>query len=378
MSASLGVAAFIGTLLVMVVVHESGHFLAAKSFGIKVEEFFVGFGPRLFARRRGETTYGVKAVLLGGYVKIAGMNPWQTVPESDRPRTYGAKPAWQRAILLVAGSATHLVLATVILAGMLMLIGRPLGPSTELASVTAALPGVKAPAAAAGLRPGDTIVALAGEPTTSWSEVRKAIRARPDQVVEVEVLRGGRPLRFSVHLASARPPESSSARPIGFLGVEPEFRYRRLNPVAAVASGAGLTGRLVAASVQGIGTIFSPEGLGRVFSALGHSGQRSIEEPIGLVGGARLAGQAASAGEIESLMLFLTGFIVFVGVINMAPLPPLDGGHLLVLLLEKISGRTIDMRKVVPVAAFVVSLFVALSVALLFLDVVRPVQNPFQ
>jgi RIP metalloprotease RseP len=261
---------------------------------------------------------------------------------------------------------------------MLMVIGRPLGPSTELASVTASLPGVDAPAAAAGLRPGDRIVAVAGERTPSWTEVRKAIRGRPDQVVEVEVLRDGRPLRLTVHLASANPPDSSGDEPIGFLGVEPEFRYRRLNPVAAVASGAGLTGRLVVASIQGVGTIFSPEGLGRVFSALSQPGERSIEEPIGLIGGARLAGQAASAGEIESLVLFLTGFIVFVGVINMAPLPPLDGGHLLVLLLEKISGRTIDMRKVVPVAAFVVSLFVALSVALLFLDVVRPVQNPFQ
>src|SRR5438874_10350669 len=103
----LGILVFVVAILAVVLIHESGHFFAARAFGIKVEEFFVGFGPRLWSTRRGETEYGVKAIPAGGYVRIAGMNPYEDIPEEELPRTFGAKPAWQRALVLVAGPITH-------------------------------------------------------------------------------------------------------------------------------------------------------------------------------------------------------------------------------------------------------------------------------
>src|SRR6266516_5224638 len=111
MTESLGILVFVLVLLIVVMIHESGHFFTAKAFKIKVEEFFVGFGPRLWSVRRGETEYGVKALPFGGYVRIAGMNPFQEPTPEELPRTFGAKPAWQRAMVIFAGPATHFVIA---------------------------------------------------------------------------------------------------------------------------------------------------------------------------------------------------------------------------------------------------------------------------
>src|SRR3954454_8359723 len=113
MSGIVGQVAFFVVILLIILIHESAHFGFAKAFGIKVEEFFVGFGPRLWSIRRGETEYGVKAIPAGGYVRIAGMNPYQEVSPEEYPRTFGAKPAWQRAVVIVAGPATHFVIAFV-------------------------------------------------------------------------------------------------------------------------------------------------------------------------------------------------------------------------------------------------------------------------
>src|SRR5262249_49918499 len=111
MSGTVGIVIFVVSILLVILIHEAAHFGVAKAFGIKVEEFFVGFGPRLFSRRRGETEYGVKAFPLGGYVKIAGMNPYEEISPEDYPLTYGAQPAWKRASVIVAGPLTHFVIA---------------------------------------------------------------------------------------------------------------------------------------------------------------------------------------------------------------------------------------------------------------------------
>src|SRR5689334_20068057 len=115
MSETVGVLLFVLLILVVIVIHEAGHFTVAKLFGIKVEEFFVGFGPRLWSFRRGETEYGVKAIPLGGYVRIAGMNPYQPPTEQEYPRTFGAKPIWERALVIFAGPVTHFLIAFLVL-----------------------------------------------------------------------------------------------------------------------------------------------------------------------------------------------------------------------------------------------------------------------
>src|ERR687895_1916200 len=127
----MGIWYFVVALLVVVMVHEAGHFLVAKAFDFKATKFFVGFGPTLWSFHRGETEYGIKALPLGGFVKIVGMNPYEEVPPEDQPRAYPNKPIWQRALLLVAGSATHWVVAFIILLITAMTIGFPTGSATN-------------------------------------------------------------------------------------------------------------------------------------------------------------------------------------------------------------------------------------------------------
>jgi membrane-associated protease RseP (regulator of RpoE activity) len=384
----MGLIAFIVTLLVMVVFHEFGHFITARKFGIKVEEFFVGFGPRVFSRWRGETEFGLKAILLGGYVKIAGMNPFQEITEEERPRTFGAKPPWQRAIVLVAGSFTHLILATVVFAFLFGVVGirDSSKPLTIVDVVSPELANKPGPADVAGLKPGDKIIAVGGEPVASWEEIRERIRSAAGVETTFEIERDGQrkellitPVEVEVPIDPEKPDPAKTEK-VGQIGVAPDFKVDRDGPLTAVGKGVRTTGEAIVGSVVGAKEIFSPDAISGVFTALVGEGERQIsgEEPIGLIGGARLAGQAGAAGATESLIMFLGGFIVFVGVINLAPLPPLDGGHLLVLGLEKLFRRKIDARKVIPVAAVVLGFFLLFAVALLYLDVARPLVDPFQ
>lgn len=387
LSGTFGIIAFVVTLIVTVTFHEFGHYYAARRFGIKVEQFFIGFGPKIFSWTRGETEFGLKAVLLGGYVKIAGMNPWLPVAESDAARTFGAKPSWQRAIVLVAGSATHFILAFVLLVALLGPIGHQVlreGPPSVGELCPPPYPS-NCPAKEAGVRAGDEILAIDGNRVRSVEEVAAAIReaarpeGKPDALrLTLASVDGVREVTVVPLQGSLPSPEGSSQRAggigIGFSSFETvhEPLYR------AVPLAAQLTGQMIVGSVRGIGQIFSPSGLSEVFRSLGGSGRREADQPAGLVGAARLAGELSRAGQFQQLITIFAGFIVFVGVINLAPLPPLDGGHLLILLIEKVLRRKVDMRKVVPIATAVLVFFGILTFALLYLDIVRPIQNPFQ
>src|SRR5213595_2736596 len=150
MSGTVGIVVFVVAILLVILIHEAAHFAVAKLFKIKVEEFFLGFGPRLWSIRRGETEYGVKALPLGGYVRIAGMNPFQEPTPEEYPRTFGAKPAWQRALVIVAGPATHFVIAFLFFALWLGLYGTYSDRSPVVGGVVRTLGGARSPAVAAG------------------------------------------------------------------------------------------------------------------------------------------------------------------------------------------------------------------------------------
>lgn len=359
-----GIVAFIVALLVMIVIHEGGHYLAARACGIKVEEYFIGFGPKIVSWRRGETEYGLKAILLGGYVRIAGMNPWQPISDDDRPRTFGAKPAWQRAIVLVAGSATHFVQGFVIMVAVLAIFGLP-GYFTRLSVVDPA-----GPAATAGFKPGDRVLEVGGRKLGTWLDFRNVVQKSPSKPLQVVVDRGGEKLTLTATPAADKDPDTGKA--VGRLGLQSS--EKETFPRAVVAA-VKYTGIQTVESVEGIGRIFSPRGLGSVVASLKGQGERGTDQPMGLIGGGREAGRIASAGEFGLLLTLIANFIIFVGIINLAPLPPLDGGHLLVLLFEKIRGRPIDAKKVVPVAAVVLAFFLLLTVALVYLDIARPIRS---
>lgn len=416
MSGDVGVIIFIATLVFLVMFHETGHYLAARAFGMKIEEFFFGFGPRVFSWRRGETEYGMKAIPAGGYVKIAGMAELQLVHDagpagegdgrtrmrvvetsgdpSEEHRMFRNKPAWQRAIVLVAGSTTHFILAFLLLTFSFAALGTIGNPTTTLDSVSASQTsrtGTLGPAARAGLKSGDTIVGAGGASISSWDAFSKVIRRSANQPVTLQVRRDGRVLSLTV-TPESKPNPDPTATPstIGFIGVSARVHEDRQALPKAAWSGVKEVGVLIGTSVQGLGDLFSPSGLHQLFSAVSNgqsssgSGSTTGASPssgssaVGLVGGARLAGDAAATGQGQALIEVLAVFIVFLGVINLVPLPPLDGGHLLVLAIEKVRGRAVDPRKVAPVAAVVLSLMVTLSLVVLYLDVFHPLANPFQ
>ena len=391
---SPGVLLFIASILIVVMIHESGHFLVAKAFGFKATQFFVGFGPTVWSIQRGETEYGIKALPLGGFVKILGMNPYEDIAVEDRERSYQAKPRWQRALLLLAGSGTHWIIAFVILVFAAMAIGFPTGAiSNEIAAVQRGQ-GLETPALAAGIRPGDRIVGVGGRATDSWPDIRDYIRTRAGEEAVFTVERGGVTRDLTVTLGQAifkdgRPvayagpggdlrPARAGEEKVGFLGVEPEPEYATESLPGALADSATRTWEISVMSVRGIGDVFGMVFGGELLDAITGEGRRQVDEgPLGLVGASRIAGESVARGQYLAFVGLIVSFTIFVGIMNLLPLPPLDGGHLAVLAWEGITGKAVDLRRLIPVAAAVISFFVLLFLAVLYLDLARPIRVPF-
>ena len=395
---SLGIILFIVAILLVVMIHEAGHLIVAKIFGFKATKFFVGFGPPLWSFKKGETEYGIAAIPAGGFVKIVGMNPYEEVAPEDEPRSYPNKPAWQRALVLVAGSATHWVVAFVILVITTMTIGFPTNQGTnEVALVEGRIEGNLAPAAEAGLKPGDVIVEIDGQPTEDWNDTRAAIRSTaPGETMQLVVQRDGERMELDARLGTAvfseegdlleyAPPGEdvtadlpSGAESVGFLGVQPEPEFKTEGLLGAMNTSGGIVVDVTARSFRGIGQVFTMVFGGELWDALQGEGERQVDEgPLGLVGAGRIAGESVQSGQFLNFVGLIVGFTIFVGLMNLLPLPPLDGGHLAVVAWEKVTGNKVDIRKLIPVAAAVIGFFVILFIAVLYLDLARPVKMPF-
>jgi membrane-associated protease RseP (regulator of RpoE activity) len=369
--AALGIGAFFFALILVIVIHEAAHYAVARAFGIKVTEFFVGFGPKLWSRMRGETEVGLKAIPAGGYVKIAGMNPYETVAPEDFPRTFGAKPIWQRSLVILAGPATHFVLAFLCFGLWLGFVGQPVAKGVVIDSVVSRLHGVESPASSAGLRSGDVVVAVGGLTDPSADELVAFTTAHAGEPVTFTIERDGRTFQAVMAPVLSQVAGEQIGR-IG-VGVEPRRIIRETEgPVGSVTGAGGLVGEQSVLTVQGVGRIFGPEGIGRLATLVFTDEPRRVEDPASVVGIGRVAGSLASDDRFGDL-LFLFGVVnVFVGLLNLLPLPPFDGGHLAVLAIEKIRGRPVDMRKVVPVSAAVAGFFIVFTVAVVYVDLVKP------
>lgn len=350
---------FVLLILFAIGLHEFGHFITAKKFGMKVDRFFIGFGPKLWSTTRGETEYGFNWIPAGGYVRIAGMNPFEEIAPEDRDRVFKAKKPWQRAIVLAAGSVTHFLLAFVVLAGLLMVGIKDGPPTTRINSVDTGTP-----AYAAGFEPGDQITMVGGTSVTTWEQIREAIRARPGEPLTFQVRRDGALKTLTPTIASENPQKEK----VGFLGVGPEAKtVKRSFGDAFVQSGKGL-GIGMKESLVGMGKIVSPATFKRlILIGLGRE-ERQAGDPTSIVGVTRAAGSSG----LENLIVIFIGFNIFVGVANLMPLPPLDGGHLAVLAYEKIRGKSVDMRKLIPLTATVLVVLVSLFVLATFADIVQP------
>jgi membrane-associated protease RseP (regulator of RpoE activity) len=367
----IGQVSFFVALIFVIVIHEAAHFGVAKAFGIKVTEFFVGFGPRIWSKKRGDTEYGLKWIPAGGYVKIAGMNPYEQIPPEDLPRTYGAKPAWQRALVIVAGPATHFVLAFLCFAIWLGFVGEPRFVDPVIERVPSELGDQPSPAFTAGLRRGDVIVGVDGISHPSAEQLLAFTQQHVGEPITITVRRDGRTVVTDV----VPVPSTIEGERIARIGVVlrsgRELRETR-SAVDAVAGGADLVGESVGATVEGVVRVFGPSGVQRVIELVFTDAPRTTEDPASVVGVGRVAGDFASRGDYWDI-LSLFGYVnVFVGLLNLLPLPPFDGGHLAVLVLEKIRGKPIDMRKVVPVSAVVAAFFILFTVAVVYVDLVKP------
>ena len=369
---------------VAIMLHEAGHFLTARAFGMKASEFFIGFGPRLWSFRRGETEYGIKAIPAGGYVRIVGMNSADLVDEADRPRAFFNQPAWQRFIVLVAGSVTHFVLAGLLLFATLAFFAVPqLDDGQPVVSnvVGEVLPGD--PAAQAGLQPGDVIVAIDGVRTATFDDVVAAVSAAPGATLDVAVERDGRVVEQPITVAAQTP----DGRDVGYLGVRPEgYAYTDASVAEAAAGvfvGEYSLPTLTWRSLAGIAQIFTPDSLSRWLSQADADATRTTDGPISLIGAAQVGNELVRLGAVSSVLLLLAQLNIVLGALNMLPLPPLDGGHVAILAVERAvnavrarRGRStdweLDPAVVTPVALAVILFLGLFGITALYIDIVNP------
>ncbi|HEY5025789.1 MAG TPA: M50 family metallopeptidase [Acidimicrobiales bacterium] len=370
-------------LVMMIMLHELGHLLTAKWGGMKVTEYFLGFGPRLWSIRRGETEYGIKAIPAGGYVKILGMTSAEEVDPADEPRTYRQRPFHNRLIVGVAGSAMHGVMALALLWGLFVFIGAPQNNAVAISGFAPLAHRVD-PARAAGLEPGDVVLSAEGSAVHSAEDLQKVISHHAGTPITVVVDRSGHHRSIVVTPRADTSTTGASGRIGVIIGPPPAVPS---NPVVAVGQAGRQLGTIVAGTVTGLGKVFSPGGLSSYFhdvtNAQAASKAAKTDNRVqSIYGAARLAVQGAQAGATQ-LIYVLVLIIVSVGILNLLPMLPLDGGHVVIAVYERIRSRRgrmyhADVNKLTPVVAAFILLLGFILVSSLYLDITHPVKNPFQ
>jgi membrane-associated protease RseP (regulator of RpoE activity) len=390
----LGWIIFIFALLFSIMLHEFGHFVTAKKFRMKVTQFFVGFGQTLWSTIRGETEYGVKAIPAGGYVKIVGMTALEDVDPEDEARSFRRKPPWQRMIVLGAGSFMHFALAFVLLFLLAAGIGLSNTNSSTIGAIDPCVPtsitatscaksNPASPAVKAGLHTGDKIIAIGGTRVHNWTQLGAAIRAqKPGTPVAVTVLRNGHQIILHPSMAEV------NGRKGAYLGVSPAVLFATVNPVRAVTYAGSEFGQIVVGSVKALGSI--PKAIPELFAK--NRSSTAGGNVTSVVGAGEYTGQAFSARvgwqtKVSIVLFIVISLNIFVGLFNLLPLLPLDGGHLAVVIYEQIrtwiyrllrrpNPGLVDMRKLLPVSVGVFALLVGFGLLLIAADVVNPVHIP--
>jgi membrane-associated protease RseP (regulator of RpoE activity) len=389
---TLGVLVFVVGLLVSVMLHEAGHFLTARRYGMKATQFFVGFGPTLWSRTKGETEYGVKAIPAGGFVKIVGMTPLEEVDPGDEDRAFYKQPAGRKTVVLVAGSTVHFLIAILLVLGVTAGFGVAKETSPTVAAVSSCVSdqpsadcsvagAVPAPALKAGLRAGDVVVKVDGTAVSSSEQLVTLVKASSGKAVQLTVERAGQQVVVPVVPASV----TRDGAKVGAIGVSLQAGYvnERYGPVGTVKE----TGRTLELLVTGTWDTLT-EKLGTITKVYGPD--RDPSGFIGVVGAGRISGEIATAevptsDKVANLILLLAGLNFFVGVFNLLPLLPLDGGHIAVVWFEAVRDRIkrargyvgeierVDYNKLMPVTFAVVLLFAGFTLFLLGADIVNPI-----
>ncbi len=377
--ASLPALIIVLAIVFIVFLHELGHYLTARWSGMKVTEFFIGFGPRIWSFRRGETEYGIKAIWAGAYVKIIGMSNIEEVDPGDEDRTYRVKSFPKKVMVAVAGSTMHFLLVLGLLAALYVNNGVP--RELDFAGWTVGDVTLDSAAAGAGIEPGDKVVEVDGTPITTFDDLIAEVGPRPGEQVDIVVERpDGDRREATVELGVA---DDGTER--GLLGISQRLPPNPPEEVSALAAAPRAvvgTGDLIVQSVQGIGTFFNPTNLvdfaDRVFSPPGSDDALVNPEsrPVSVVGIVQIGAGVARDG-IWDVVYLMALFNAFIGVFNLIPLLPFDGGHVAIATYERIRSRRgeryeVDMERLVPFVYGVVILLVFFGVGALYLDIANP------
>jgi membrane-associated protease RseP (regulator of RpoE activity) len=391
-SYAIGVIAFSLALLLSVMLHEAGHFATAKAFGMKASRFFVGFGPTLWSFQRGETEYGVKAIPAGGFVKIEGMTALEEIAPEDEDRAFYKQPARQRVVVLVAGSFVHFIIAIVVVFGVLASTGqdpiRAGGISVaQIAKCVTAAPsgacqaGDPASPAAGKLRPGDVLLTINGtKVSSSGDNFITTLQHSADKPVTITVKRAGQ-----IKTVTITPiPLTVSGKTVGRIGVEDELDPQHVSVGEAFPRTFSLMGNFITSTGSAIG------GIPHEVAGILEGKPRNPDGAASVVDVARVSGQISSSGAsagiiISNLLLIIAELNLFVGLFNLLPLLPLDGGHVGILLFEqartKVYGAIgrrdpgrVDIMKILPLTYAVVAAFVGLSLILLYAGIANPIR----
>lgn len=393
---SASVMVMIAALFVIIALHELGHYMTAKWSGMKVTEYFLGFGPKIWSFRRGETEYGLKAIPAGAYVKIIGMNNLEEVAPADEAKTYRQQSYPKRMLVILAGSGMHFLLCLGLIFILLVGWGAPGGrlfssdgvdpASWEVGTV---LEGSAADLA--GLRVGDRILSVAGEPITTFADLGTVVTPLAGEPVEVVIERDGADLALNTTIQER---EEADGTRRGLLGVTGALPRDRSNPIEAVPATAADFGTLMTESVKAMGQLLSPSGISNFASQVADGRQADSGEaaatttaeedagrPMSVVGATRFGAQALESG-VDNFIFVLIVLNAFIGLFNLIPLLPLDGGHAAIATYERIregrSGRRyfVDVAKLLPLTYVVVIGLVMLGVSAAYLDVVNPPNIP--
>jgi membrane-associated protease RseP (regulator of RpoE activity) len=369
-SLTVTIALIVG-LILTVMLHEAGHMFVAKKSGMKVTEFFLGFGPRIWSFRRGETEYGIKAIPAGGYVRIIGMNSIEEVDPEDEARTYRAAPFPKRLATIMAGIAVNLLIAFVLIFVVLLRVGQPQGPNTTVSAVTA-----KAPAAIAGFEAGDRVLSIDGHQINTWDDVPRLVQRRAGESTSFIVERDGKQVALE-----ATPKARSATDPNGFVGIAPGETRTSLGLFGSVRESVVTMWDGTVATGQGIARIFSPSGVERQVSDVTRAGPQpqapagvDVERPRSVIGIVSIGDQIVR-GDIWTFLYLLATINLFLALFNMIPLLPFDGGHAAVACYEAVMSRVkghavhVDYRRLVPLTAAVLAVLLVFGVSTMFLDI---------
>jgi membrane-associated protease RseP (regulator of RpoE activity) len=375
----LGILAFVVALLVSVMIHEFGHYLTARKFGMRVSEFFLGFGTRIWSRQRGETEFGIKAIPAGGYCRIEGMTPDDEMPDGEEGRAFYRASAGKKLIVLGAGSFLHFLLGYLLL--FILLSG--VGVNQVLPVIDSVVPN--SAAAAADFQKGDEIVAINGDRNIKWQSQLDKIRNSQGKELIFTINRGGTEIDIA---AAPRMTNIDDGTSRYVLGIINEFGTKRLTPIASISDAAELTWTFTSASAKAL--VQLPTKIPALWGQTFGGQERDENGLVGVVGVARVSGQVSSSGElttsqrIGTFILIVASLNIFVGLFNLLPILPLDGGHMAVAIADafrafiaRLRGRpapaAIDIKVLTPITAVVFVVLAALTVLLLIADIVNPI-----